>query len=95
MKVANKKGKKTKHAGTTTHLSIDNPEQALEKLMLESEKRASYFWHMKNGEEIPVDSMSDRHLDNTIKMLQRKVNERALYEDAAEGFPDDWEEDCE
>lgn len=84
-----------KHMGTTTHLSIKNPEQALEKLLLEREKRATYYWKMQDGGEILVDFMSDRHLDNTIKMLQRKVNERALYEDAAEGFPDDWkEEDC-
>lgn len=84
-----------KHMGTTTHLSIKNPEQALEKLLLEREKRASYYWKMQDGSEIMVDLMSDRHLDNTIKMLQRKVAERALYEDAAEGYPDDWkEEDC-
>jgi hypothetical protein len=84
-----------KHIGTTTHLSIKNPEQALEKLLLEREKRAKYYWKMKDGSEILVDFMSDQHLDNTIKMLQKRVNERALYEDAAEGFPDDWEEDCE
>ena len=84
-----------KHMGTTTHLSIKNPEQALEKLLLEREKRATYYWKMQDGSEILVDFMSDRHLDNTIKMLQRKVNERALYEAAQEGFPDDWkEEDC-
>ena len=84
-----------KHLGTTTHLSIKNPEQALEKLLLEREKRTTYYWKMQDGSEILVDFMSDRHLDNTIKMLQRKVNERALYEDAQEGFPDDWkEEDC-
>lgn len=84
-----------KHLGTTTHLSIKNPEQALEKLLLEREKRASYYWKMQDGSEIMVDLMSDRHLDNAIKMLQRKVAERALYEDAAEGYPDDWkEEDC-
>lgn len=80
---------------TITVLGIDNPEQALEKLMLEREKRMIYYWHTKTGEEILVSSMSNKHLENTIKMLQRKVNERALYEDAAEGFPDDWEEDCE
>ena len=84
-----------KHIGTTTHLSIKNPEQALEKLLLEREKRAKYYWKMKDGSEILVDFMSDQHLDNTIKMLQKRVSERALYEDAAEGFPDDWEEDCE
>ena len=84
-----------KHIGTTTHLSIKNPEQALEKLILEREKRAKYYWKMKDGSEILVDFMSDQHLDNTIKMLQKRVSERALYEDAAEGFPDDWEEDCE
>ena len=81
-----------KHIGTTTHLSIKNPEQALEKLLLEREKRAKYYWKMKDGSEILVDFMSDRHLENTIKMLQKRVSERALYEDVEEGFPDDWEE---
>lgn len=82
-----------KHLGTTTHLSIKNPEQALEKLLLEREKRATYYWKMKDGNEISVDLMSDQHLENTIKMLQKRVSERALYEDAAEGFPDDWKEE--
>lgn len=75
------------------HLSIENPEQALEKLLLEREKRATYYWRMKDGSDILVEFMSDRHLDNTIQMLQRKVNERALYEDAQEGFPNDWKEE--
>lgn len=78
--------------GTTIHLSIKDPEQALEKLLLEKEKRSTYYWKMKDGSEILVDFMSDQHLENTIKMLQKRVSERALYEDAAEGFPDDWEE---
>ena len=29
-------------------------------------------WVMRNGEEILIEHMSDRHLRNTIKMLERK-----------------------
>lgn len=78
--------------GTTTHLSIKDPEQALEKLLLEKEKRATYYWKMKDGSEILVDFMSDQHLENTIKMLQKLVSERATFEDVAAEFPDGWED---
>lgn len=81
-----------KHISTAVHLSIKNPEKALEKLLLEKEKRTVYYWRMKDDSEIAVDLMSNEHLDNTIRMLQRKVAERAIYDDAAEGFPEDWNE---
>lgn len=81
-----------KHIGTTTHLSIKDPEQALEKLLLEKEKRATYYWKMKDGSEILVDFMSDQHLENTINMLQNLVSERAMFEEIAAEYPDDWEE---
>lgn len=29
-------------------------------------------WVMRNGEEILIEDMDDRHLRNTIRMLQRK-----------------------
>ena len=80
------------HIGTTTHLTVKNPEQALEKLLLEREKRAKYYWKMKDGSEIFVPFMSDQHLDNTINMLQKLVNDRAMFEEIAAEFPDDWEE---
>lgn len=78
--------------GTTIHLSIKNPEQALEKLLLEKEKRATYYWKMKDGSEILVDFMSDQHLESTINMLQKLVSARATLEDIAAEFPDDWED---
>mgnify|MGYP007013908762 CR=1 FL=1 len=78
-----------KHLKTTVHLSVNNPEQALEKLLLEKEKRTIYYWRMKDGCDILVDFMSNEHLDNTIKMLERMIDERDVVVDAEAGFDDD------
>lgn len=78
-----------KHMSTTVHLSIKNPEKALEKLLLEKEKRTVYYWRMKDDSEIAVDLMSNEHLDNTIKMLEKIVDDRDVAGEAMAGFDDD------
>lgn len=55
--------------------------EALFILRQEQMRRTQYVWKTKDGTEIPVQSMSDKHLENTIRMLER--NEE-LREQAAE-----------
>ena len=59
---------------------IDNAE-ALYVLKQEQMRRTQYVWKTKDGTEIPVQSMSDSHLQNTIRMLERNKD---LQEQAAE-----------
>lgn len=77
------------HQKTIEVLSVKDPEKALEKLLLEKEKRTIYYWHMKDGSDILVDFMSNEHLDNTIKMLERIVDDRDMAGEAMAGFDDD------
>lgn len=50
----------------------------LEDLKLErwfrNRNNGNITWKMKNGNVIPIKDMSDEHLDNTIKMIQRKIS---------------------
>lgn len=38
----------------------------------------TYYWTMKNGQKINVDDMDENHLRNTLKLIIRRSNERAL-----------------
>lgn len=40
----------------------------------------TYYWTMKNGQKINVDDMDENHLRNTLKLIIRRSNERALKE---------------
>ena len=48
----------------------DNSE-ALYILKQELMRRTQYVWKTKDGTEIPIQQMSDKHLMNTINMLER------------------------
>lgn len=78
-----------KHLSTVVRLSVKDPEKALEKLLLEKEKRTIYYWRMKDGSDILVDFMSNEHLDNTIRMLEKIVDDKDMAGEAMAGFDDD------
>ena len=73
----------------TVALSISDPETALEKLRDELEKRTEYLWTTKYGTQVPLGNMSQDHLENTIRMLERIVDDKDAAEDAMAGFDDD------
>lgn len=39
-----------------------------------------YFWKMRNGQLIDVDQMSETHLRNSLKMMIRNSQQKALPE---------------
>ena len=53
-------------------LSIYNAKEALYYLNKELEKRTRILWTTKSGEQIEIDNMTDKHLINTIKLLEQQ-----------------------
>lgn len=35
--------------------------------------RENFVWKTKNGDLIPITQMTDEHLDNTIRMIERNM----------------------
>lgn len=73
----------------TKVLSVSDPETALEKLKAELERRTKYLWTTKSGKKVHLNDMSQEHLENTIRMLERIVDDRDMAGEAMAGFDDD------
>ena len=56
-------------------LDFQNAQKALYFLNKEKERREEYFWKTKSGELINIKDMSDTHLNNTIKLLEKHLEE--------------------
>ncbi len=65
-------------------ISVEDPISALHYLWGEQKRREKVYWRMKDGNLIDIENMTDEHLDNTVKMLGKMVDERAFNEAMAE-----------
>lgn len=56
---------------------------------LRARNNGDIVWTTKEGNQVPIKSMSDTHLVNTINMLERKSIEKLELEEAMSSY--DWE----
>ena len=65
-------------------ISVEDPITALHYLWEEQKRRERVYWKMKDGNLIDIENMTDEHLNNTVKMLEKMENKRAFDEAMAE-----------
>lgn len=65
-------------------ISVEDPISALHYLWGEQKRRNKVYWKMKDGNLIDIENMTDEHLDNTVNMLGKMVDDRAFAKAMAE-----------
>lgn len=71
-------------------LSIRDPEQALQAMLMESFRRTEFLWKTADGSAVNIRDMTDDHLNNTIGYLRRTVfNKEVCLENEAEALNND------
>ena len=63
---------------------------ALPYLYDELNKRTMFLWRMQNGQLIDIKDMTDEHLLNTIKHLEKKKAEQEFVNEAIASYPYDF-----
>ena len=63
---------------------------ALPYLYDELNKRTMFLWRMQNGQLIDIKDMTDEHLLNTIKHLEKKKAEQEFANEAIASYPYDF-----
>lgn len=64
-----------------------NNDNALFYLYKELNKRTTFLWRMQNGQLINIKDMTDEHLLNTIKHLEKKQKQKEKYFEAISSYP--------
>lgn len=59
----------------------------LEVLKEELSSRHNYIWTMKDGTNINIKEMTDSHLENTINLIQERIQLRQIING---GIDNDW-----
>lgn len=60
---------------------------ALSYLYNELNKRTTFLWKMKDGQLIDIKDMTDEHLLNTIRHLEKKKAEEESMNEAMASYP--------
>ena len=71
-------------------LSIREPEQALQAMLMERFRMTEFLWKTADGSAVNIRDMTDDHLNNTIGYLRRAVsNKEVCLENEAEALNND------
>lgn len=68
-------------------LTSNNIDEALYYLKQEANRRTTRLWRMQNGQLINIKDMTDEHLLNTIKHLEKKKAEQEFANEAMASYP--------
>lgn len=71
-------------------ITANNIDEALYYLRQEADGRTTKLWRKQNGQLINIEDMTDEHLLNTIKHLEKKKAEQEFANEAIASYPYDF-----